>query len=112
VTNLSSPPPLSTTHLANHLPLEPEAEPAVGSTVPAPDILAYSLFGGQGTARWRRAETQHSRDKVIVFKGKCYGIFDTQELMVLVGVPVHDLPPHLGTPADILRRYGCLPNSP
>jgi hypothetical protein len=80
---------------------------------------------------------QQNRDKVIVFKGHRYGIFDTHELMVLAGIPVQDLPTHLGfgvsaqsngvsgsaealrrsaqsngSRADILRRYGCLPNSP
>ena len=74
--------------------------------------LAYSLLGGQGTARWRRELVQQNRDKVIVFKNHRYGIFDTHELMVLSGIPVRDLPAHLGSRTDILRRYGCLPNSP
>jgi hypothetical protein len=74
--------------------------------------LAYRLLDGQGTARWRRELAQQNRDKVIVFKGKRYGIFDTHELLVLSGIPVHNLPAHLGSPADSLRRYGCLPNSP
>jgi hypothetical protein len=112
VTDLPPPPPLSTTHLASHWPLEPDPEPALGSETSTPDILAYSLLGGQGTERWRRELAQHNRDKVIVFKDHRYGIFDTQELLVLSGMPVRDLPSHLGTPADILRRYGCLPNSP
>jgi hypothetical protein len=114
VTDLPTLPPTSTTHLASQLPLAPDTEPTATPTpaTPNPDILAYSLFGGQGTARWRRELTQQNRDKVIVFKGKRYGIFETHELMVLSGMPVRDLPPHLGSPADILRRYGCLPNSP
>lgn len=97
-------PPASATHLASHLPL-------ATATQPAP-TLAYSLLDGQGTARWRRELAQQNRDKVIVFKDKRYGIFDTHELLVLSGIPVHNLPAHLGSPADILCRYGCLPNSP
>lgn len=106
----TSPPPPSATHLASHLPLvtDPQPEPTPDKTPP----LAYSLLDGQGTARWRRELAQQNRDKVIVFKGHCYGIFDTHELMVLSGIPVRDLPPHLGSRTDILRRYGCLPNSP
>lgn len=106
----ASPPPTSATHLASHLPLitDPEPEPTPDKAPP----LAYSLLGGQGTARWRQALAQQNRDKVIVFKGHRYGIFDTHELMVLSGIPVQNLPAHLGSRTDILRRYGCLPNSP
>jgi hypothetical protein len=106
----TSPPPPSATHLASHLPLvtDPEPEPTPDKTPP----LAYSLLNGQGTARWRQELAQQNRDKVIVFKDHRYGIFDTHELMVLSGIPVRDLPAHLGSRADILRRYGCLPNSP
>lgn len=99
--------PASTTHLASRLADTPE-DLAASTTPP----LAHSLLGGQGTARWRRELAQQNRDKVIVFKGRRYGIFDTHELLVLSGLPVHNLPPHLGSPTDILRRYGCLPNSP
>jgi len=103
---IDQPPPLaSTTHLASHLSLATDTQPDTPS-------LAYSLLNGQGTARWRRELAQQNRDKVIVFKGNRYAIFDTHELLVLSGIPVHNLPPHLGSPADILRRYGCLPNSP
>ncbi len=109
VTDLPTLPPTSATHLASHLPLATDTEPAPAQDKPS---LAYSLFGGQGTARWRRELAQQNRDKVIVFKGHRYGIFDTHELMVLSGIPLRDLPPHLGSPTDILRRYGCLPNSP
>jgi hypothetical protein len=102
--------PTPNTHLTSHLPLATDTEPLTAAQ-DSPK-LAYSLLGGQGTARWRRELAQHNRDKVIVFKGHHYGIFDTHELMVLSGIPVRDLPPHLGSPTDILRRYGCLPNSP
>ncbi len=109
VTDLSSPQPTSATHLTSHLPLTSD----IGAP-PAHDLpdLAYSLLDGQGTARWRRELAQQNRDKVIVFKDHRYGIFDTHELMVLSGIPVRDLPAHLGSRTDILRRYGCLPNSP
>ena len=111
VTDRPNSPPPAPTHLASHLPLATDTEP-VAPAQDDPPSLAYSLLDGQGTARWRRELAQQNRDKVIVFKGNRYGIFDTHELMVLSGIPVRDLPPHLGSPTDILRRYGCLPNSP
>jgi hypothetical protein len=40
--------------------------------------------------------------------GHQYGIFHASELLVLSGVPVRELPPHLGSRDDVLRRYGCL----
>lgn len=108
VIDLPSPQPLSATHLATPLPLADTATTSTQNT----SLLAYSLLDGQGAARWRQELAQHNRDKVIVFKDHRYGIFDTHELMVLSGIPVRDLPAHLGSPTDILRRYGCLPNSP
>ncbi len=48
-----------------------------------------------------------NRDKVIVFIGNDYGIFDTHEFLVLTGVPIQCLPPHLSSPEEILIRYGC-----
>jgi hypothetical protein len=114
VTDQPTSPPTSSTHLASHLPLAMDTELTATPAALAQDSpsLAYSLFDGQGTARWRRELAQQNRDKVIVFKGHRYGIFDIHELMVLSGIPVRDLPPHLGSRTDILRRYGCLPNSP
>jgi hypothetical protein len=53
---------------------------------------------------------RENRDKVIVFVGHRYGIFHASELLVLSGVPVRELPPHLGSRDDVLRRYGCLPD--
>lgn len=110
VTDLPTPAPPSATHLATHLPLisDPQSQPSPLKSPP----LAYSLLDGQGTARWRRELAQHNRDKLIVFKDHRYGIFDTHELMILSGIPVRDLPAHLGSRTDILRRYGCLPNPP
>lgn len=115
VTDLPTPSPDSATHLASHLPLVTDPQPEPSPSTSTPDMippLAYSLLDGQGTARWRRELAQQNRDKVIVFKDHRYGIFDTHELMVLSGIPVRDLPTHLGSRTDILRRYGCLPNSP
>jgi len=115
VTDLPTPPPASATHLASHLPLVTNPQPKPSPSASTPEMmppLAYSLLDGQGTARWRRELAQQNRDKVIVFKDHRYGIFDTHELMVLSGIPVRDLPAHLGSRTDILRRYGCLPNSP
>jgi len=109
VTDLPSPQPISATHLVSHLPLTSDIEATPSHDTPD---LAYSLLDGQGTARWRQELAQQNRDKVIVFKDHRYGIFDTHELMVLSGIPVRDLPAHLGSRTDILRRYGCLPNSP
>jgi hypothetical protein len=114
VTDLPTPSPASATHLASHLPLATDPQPEPSPSAATPEMmppLAYSLLDGQGTARWRRELAQQNRDKVIVFKDHRYGIFDTHELMVLSGIPVRDLPAHLGSRTDILRRYGCLPNS-
>jgi len=105
VTDNPTPPPPSHTHLAAPLP-----QPA--PSAPAHDFLAHSLLAGQGPARWRRQLYQHNRDKVIVFVGDLYGIFDTHELMILSNVPVLSLPPHLGSREDVLRRYDCLPHPP
>ena len=115
VTDAPPPPSTAATHLVSHLPLVTNPEPEPTPTAPTSDKvppLAYSLLKGQGTARWRRELAQQNRDKVIVFKDHRYGIFDTHELMVLSGIPVRDLPAHLGSRTDILCRYGCLPNSP
>ncbi len=86
------------THLASTLPL------------PTPDLLAHSLLAGQGILRWQRQLYQHSRDKVIVFIGPLYGIFDVYDLLVLLGVTFRHPPPHLDPPDEVLRRYGCGPD--
>lgn len=96
------------THLASVVAPQPPDETG-DVTVPnePPDFLAHSLLGGQGTLRWRRQLQRDNRDKVIVFIGWQYGIFDTHEFLVLSGVPLRKLPPHLGSREDVLRRYGC-----
>jgi hypothetical protein len=99
-------------------PLDPEdGHPAAHLACPTPPtasadvppLLGHHLLQGQGPARWRRELRMRNRDKLIVFSGERYGIFDTHEFMILAGVPLQALPPHLGTPEDILRRFGCLP---
>jgi hypothetical protein len=108
ITEMSEPVNPVPTHLASvvapQLPDETGDETAANEP---PDFLAHSLLGGQGTLRWRRQLQRENRDKVIVFIAQQYGIFDTHEFLVLSGVPLRELPPHLGSHEDVLRRYGC-----
>ncbi len=95
------------THLASPLlPLDEETS-SERTAHSEPHPLVHSLLEGQGTERWRRQLQQENRDKVIVFIGNDYGIFDTHEFLVLTGVPIQCLPPHLSSPEEILIRYGC-----
>jgi hypothetical protein len=96
------------THLASVVAPQPldETSDETAANKP-PDLLAHSLLGGQGTLRWRRQLQRENRDKVIVFIDQQFGIFDTHEFLVLSGVPLRELPPHLGSREDVLRRYGC-----
>ena len=71
----------------------------------ADEPLDYSLLGGEGAQRWRRRLKQENRNKVIVFVGEHYGIFHLAEFMVLAGLRLKEIPPELGTPADILMRF-------
>ena len=91
------------THLASRL-----AEPDTAPAQPTGPVWSHEQLAGQGPLRWRRQLRRENRDKVIVFVGHLYGIFHASELLVLSGVPVRELPPHLGSRADILRRYNCL----
>ncbi|MBC8252545.1 MAG: transposase [Ardenticatenia bacterium] len=75
----------------------------------AAEPLDYSLLGGEGAQRWRRRLKQENRNKLIVFVGEHYGIFHTAEFAVLVGLRVKEIPPELGTPADILARFDLGP---
>jgi len=96
------------THLASSI--VPQPLPETGDethTDKKSDFLAHSLLNGQGTRRWRQQLQRENRDKVIVFIGNLYGIFDTHEFLILSGVPLRVLPPHLGSREDILRRYDC-----
>ena len=82
--------------------------------MPAPQPIANDrnapfsqhLLAGQGLQRWRQQLQQENRDKLIVFIADQYGIFDTHEFLVLTGVPLATIPPHLGSRETILRRYG------
>ncbi len=71
--------------------------------------LSTALLGGEGTARWRQRLKEENRDKVIIFVGEVYGIFHLVELAVLSGLRLQRLPSHLGSPQDILQRYGISP---
>jgi len=90
------------THLASRMAEAASAPPAK----PTSPSWSHEQLAGQGPRRWSRA----NRDKVIVFVGHLYGIFHASELLVLSGVRVRELPPHLGSRDDILHRYGCLPD--
>jgi hypothetical protein len=93
------------THLASRM--EEVYTPPAQPTLPA---WSHEQLEGQGPLRWRRRLRRENRDKVIVFVGHLYGIFHASELLVLSGVPVRELPPHLGSRDDVLRRYDCLPD--
>jgi hypothetical protein len=59
-----------------------------------------------GWQRWRRQLLEQTRDKVIVFAQHCYGIFHIAEFALLVGVKLKDVPPGIGTPQEVLAKYG------
>ena len=94
------------THLASRM--EEIYTPPAKPTGP---VWGHEQLEGQGPLRWRRRLRRENRDKVIVFVGHQYGIFHASELLVLSGVPVRELPPHLGSRDDVLRRYDCLPDA-
>jgi hypothetical protein len=94
------------THLASLIASQPQAD--ASETL---DVLAHSLFGGQGLARWRRELQRENRENVIVFIGSHYGIFEMHAFLILSGVPVTDSFHPLGSREDILRRYNCNPES-
>jgi len=93
------------THLASRM-----AQSNMPPAQPTAPLWSHEQLDGQGPLRWRRQLQRENRDQVIVFVGHQYGIFHASELLVLAGVPVRELPPHLGSRDDILRRYGCLPD--
>jgi len=104
VSSVPEPKPARRTHLATRFKEEAAAPPAK----PTSPSWSHEQLAGQGPLRWRRHLQCANRDKVIVFVGHQYGIFYASELLILSGVPVRELPPHLGSRDDILRRYGCL----
>jgi len=91
------------THLASRM--EEIHTPPAKPTAP---VWGHEPLEGQGSLRWRRRQRRENRDQVIVFVGHQYGIFHASELLALSGVPVRELPPHLGSRDDVRRRYGCL----
>ncbi len=71
--------------------------------------LSSALLAGEGTARWRKRLHEENRDKIIVFIGSAYGIFHLAEFAVLTHVPIRRLPSSLGSPQDVLQRFGIGP---
>lgn len=71
--------------------------------------LSTALLHGEGTARGLRRLKEENRDKVIVFVEEVYGIFHLAELAILSGIRLSTVPAHLGSPHDILARYGLSP---
>jgi hypothetical protein len=88
-----SEPPLSSTHLAATL-------------LPHDQLLPYShhFLLGIGPSRWRQELKRENRDKVIVFFGNTYGIFDLPVFLVLTGVPFQ-IPSAYASVNDILAQY-------
>ncbi len=71
--------------------------------------LSSALLAGEGTARWRKRLQEENRDKIIVFLGSAYGIFHLAEFAVLTHIPIRRLPSPLGSPQDVLLRFGVGP---
>jgi hypothetical protein len=71
--------------------------------------LSSALLGGEGTARWRQRLREANRDKLIVFIGHAYGIFQLAEFAILTHLPLRRLPPSLGSPQAVLQRFGISP---
>ena len=59
-----------------------------------------------GWQRWRRQLLEQTRDKLIVFAQGWYGIFHIAEFALLVGVKLKDVLPDIGTPQEVLTKYG------
>jgi hypothetical protein len=59
-----------------------------------------------GWQRWRRQLLEQTRDKIIVFAQHWYGIFHIAEFALLVGVKLKAVPPGIGTPQEVLAKYG------
>jgi hypothetical protein len=56
--------------------------------------------------RWRRQLLEQTQDKIIVCAQRWYGIFPIAEFALLVGVKLKDVPPGIGTPQEVLAKYG------
>ena len=93
--------------------IEPTPEPQPRSTHLAvadsaegdQPLYSHHRLRGIGPSRWRQELRRLNRDKLIVFFGHTYGIFDLPVFLTLTGVPFY-LPPDIGTHDDILARYG------
>ena len=84
------------------------ATTATSSTEVVPS-LSSALLAGEGTARWRQRLREANRDKIIVFIGQAYGIFQLAEFAILTHLPLRRLPSPLGSPQAILQRFGLSP---
>lgn len=85
-----------------------QAQPPTSQTEPTTDLTS-AVLGGEGTAGFRLRLKEANRDKVIVFLGDAYGIFHLAELAILSGLRLRQLPCHLGSRQDLLRRFGISP---
>ena len=85
-----------------------DAAPA-SATDDADTALTSALLGGEGTERWRHRLKAENRDHVIVFIGPHYGIFHVAEFAVLAGLRLKTTPQTIGSPHDILTRFGLGP---
>jgi len=59
-----------------------------------------------GWQRWRRQLLEPTREQVMVFAQRWYGIFPLAAFVLLVGVKLKDRPPDIGTPQVVLATYG------
>lgn len=57
-----------------------------------------------GWPRWRRQVREQSRDTILVFAQRWYGIFQLAAFALLVGVKLNDVPPGIGTPQEVLTK--------
>jgi hypothetical protein len=64
-----------------------------------------------GWQRWRRQLLEQTRNKVIIFAQGYYGIFHLAEYSLLMGVKIKDVPSGIGTPQEILAKYGLIPEA-
>jgi len=73
------------------------------------DFLAHSLLGGQGLTRWRRQLKRENRNKVIVFIGRQYAIFDLHHFLLLVGVHLRDPMPQQSQVPNVGKNQSGIP---
>ena len=85
------------------------AVPASAAANDADTTLTSALLGGEGTERWHHRLKEENRDHLTVFIGPRYGIFHVAEFAVLAGLRLKTIPQTVGTPYEILARYGLGP---